>query len=399
MAKKSKRGLWFILALICAAFAVYAYVANPSTPGRDSPEQRYEVEKSGAGATADFVEAADAVHRAVDGVLARQASGVKVTQSVEREVPRQGVEGNIRWHFREITGQMSDDAAVLQRELKTAVSQAGGALLTAQPDTHEGLPVLRIDVGVKDTLGGDPLTLITDRLYIATKQTAAGQPSGKVRGELALVIDDFGYTREPIAAFAAINKPLTFAVLPFRTYSNEAASRGLSAGHQIILHLPVEPLSAASQSEEKTITVAMSDADIQAAAMRAVQSVPGIIGVNNHQGSRGTADKRVMRNILTVLKNKHLFFIDSRTNSQSVAYATAKELGLRAGENNIFLDNEDDLAAVKQQLRSAAAIAVRSGQAIAIGHARMNTAAAIEQMLPEFEAAGIKLVFASQVVQ
>nr|WP_092069394.1 divergent polysaccharide deacetylase family protein [Dendrosporobacter quercicolus]NSL47460.1 divergent polysaccharide deacetylase family protein [Dendrosporobacter quercicolus DSM 1736]SDL90490.1 hypothetical protein SAMN04488502_1011139 [Dendrosporobacter quercicolus] len=399
MAKKSNRGRWLVLAFVFLALALYGYMENQSTPKQEDGQSRYETEKSGAGAAADFSQTARAIHGAVDSALSAQGIGARIARSTDREVPRQEIEGTIRWHFREIVGQSSGDAAALERALASAAAPAGGALLTVQPDTYQGQPVLRIDVGIRDELGGEPLTIVTDRLYIADRQKAADQAPVNVRGELALVIDDFGYSREPITAFAAIDKPLTFAVLPYRTYSNEAAARGLSAGHQIILHLPLEPLAAAEQSEKTTIMVEMSDDDIQAATVRAVQAVPGIIGVNNHQGSRSTADQRVMRNVLAVLKDRHLFFIDSRTNSQSVAYATAQELGVRSGENNIFVDNEDDVAAIKRQLRSAGQIAIRNGRAIAIGHARMNTAAAVRQMLPEFEAAGIKLVFASQLLK
>ena len=398
MAKKSNHRKWFVVMFAIIALASYFYGANKPTDRPSS--QQYSLEKSGAAATADFTQSAKKIHDAVDSVLKQQGINPSETKEINKEVPRQGVEGKIRWHARDLAGSVSTEAArSLQQNLASQVKKAGGEVLTAQPDHYQGLPVLRIDIGLRDSLGGDAVTIVTDRIFIAEKGTAAAQPAIKTRGELALVIDDFGYTKEPIAAFAAINKPLTFAVLPYRTYSNEAAARGISSGHQVILHLPIEPLSAAEQSEQITITVDMSDSDIQATVMNAVQSLPGIIGVNNHQGSRGTADKRVMRNVLSVLKSKNLVFLDSRTNSQSVAYDTARQLGVRTGENNIFLDNDNDISAIKQQIRTAGEIAARRGTAIAIGHARMNTAAAVKEMIPELEAAGIKLVFADQLLQ
>lgn len=399
MAKKSNKRIW--LAVMVIFLAVVGYFYGTDRPANQpSNSAHYQLEKTGATATVDFTQSAKNIHAAVDAVLARKDIRLTDHKEADKEVPRQGIEGKIRWHVREMGVKVpADSVESLQRELTTAVKKSGGELFVIQPDQFQGTPALRLDIGVKDQLAGDAVTVITDKLYIMEKKLAATQTPVKTRGELALVIDDFGYTKEPISAFAAIPKPLTFAVLPYRTYSNEAAARAISSGHQVMLHLPIEPLAAAEQSEQITVTVAMSDQDIQATVANAIQAVPGIIGVNNHQGSRGTADKRVMVNVLSVIKSHSLFFIDSRTNSQSIAYDTAHQLGIRSGENNLFLDNEDEVAAIKRQLRKAAEIAVQRGTAIAIGHARLTTATAVKEMLPEFEAAGIKLVFASEVVK
>lgn len=215
---------------------------------------------------------------------------------------------------------------------------------------------------------------------------------------MAIIIDDFGYNKESIAAFAAMSRPITFAVIPYRPFSNEAAAQGVSSGKQVILHLPMEPLSKSSQSEDVTVSVNMSDEEIQDIVKRAVQSVPGLIGVNNHQGSRATADRRVMRNVLSVLKMNHLFFVDSRTNSQSIAAETARQMGVQTGENELFIDNTDEVSAVKAKLRTARDMAIKHGAVTVIGHARMNTALAVQEMMPELEAQGIQFVFVSQLL-
>ena len=106
-----------------------------------------------------------------------------------------------------------------------------------------------------------------------------------------------------------------------------------------------------------------------------------------------------MKNVMQVLKSKQLFFLDSRTNSQSVAGDTARQMGVHTADNQLFIDNVDDIAAVKKQIRTAKEMALHQGNAIIIGHARMNTAAAVRSMIPELENSGVQLVFLSQLVQ
>jgi len=216
---------------------------------------------------------------------------------------------------------------------------------------------------------------------------------------MAIVIDDFGYNEEPISAFADIDRPLTFAVIPYHLFSHEAAMRGISSGHQVLLHLPMEPLDKAEQSEELTITVTMSEQDIRDMTKNAIAEIPGLIGVNNHQGSRATADWRVMNGVLSEIKSHNLFFVDSRTNSQSLAASAARQMGIRTGENELFLDNVDDVSAIKAQLRTAQNMAIKHGSVTVIGHARMKTARAVREMVSELEDNGVQLVFVSQLLQ
>ncbi|MDR3589454.1 MAG: divergent polysaccharide deacetylase family protein [Negativicutes bacterium] len=403
MAKKSGNGKWIVLLLAILGAVAYFNSGDKPKETVGPPQQLYSLEKSGAATIADYTATARRVHAAVDNGLAAAKLTVQNVQETNRETPRQKVEGSIRWHTRQILLSVPPDTRIetVQQALDGPLKNSGGVILTSQPDNYQGLPVVRLDVGVRDSLEGDPLTLTTDRIYVTTRKKSeapAVKPSEVGSGKLAIIIDDFGYSAEPINAFAAISRPLTFSVLPYRAYSNEAASRGLSSGHQVILHLPMEALSAGEQAEPTSITVAMADPDIQAAVNKAVQSVPGIIGVNNHQGSKATADRRVMRSVLSILKADNLFFVDSRTNSQSVAFELSRQMGLRTGENDLFIDNSADVEAIKNQLRTAIHLANQHGSMTVIGHARMSTATAVREMIPEIEAAGVRLVFESELV-
>ncbi|VBB05875.1 divergent polysaccharide deacetylase [Lucifera butyrica] len=410
MAKRSSRKGWILLGM--ALLAAILYFQLPDKEKQDSGH-KYNTEKTGAGVVADFSAATNKIHSAVDQGMQKAGLSVKDVKDSKREVPRKEVEGTIRWTLREVLAAAPANASLdnVQSAIQSAIKAAGGEVFAAQPDTYKGMDVLRMDIGLKDTLAGDPVTMIAEKVYIAQEKVAGGKtalvpekktevrPPAPERAKMAIIIDDFGYNQEPIGMFASMGRPLTFSVLPYHIFSNEAASRGLAAGQQVMLHLPMEPMSASVGQEKTSIQVAMSDAEIRDIVTKAIQSVPGIVGVNNHEGSRATADPRVMKAVLGVIKNNDLFFIDSRTSSRSVAFDMAKQTGVPTGENSLFIDNSSDIAAIKEQLQRAAQIALRYGSIIVIGHARSNTAIAIREAIPDLEADGIRLVFVSQLVK
>lgn len=390
---------WLLLGVVLAAIIYYQTGKTPEQP-KPVPTPGYNLEKTGAGAVMDYSDSARKIHTAVDAVLANAKLAAKDVKESKREVPRQGVEGLIRWHNRQMFIELPD--VMSPENLEKLLVQADIKLLGNEPDTYSGQPVIRLDFGLQEKLGGEPLTMVTDRLYVAAKGKTAEKPKPKAagsRGEMAIVVDDFGYNREPIAGYADMGRPITFSVLPYRTYSTEAASRALGAGHLVMLHLPMEPMSASEGVEPTVITTGMSDEEIRQTVSKAIASIPGVKGVNNHQGSKATADRRVMKTVLGVIKSQNLFFIDSRTSSQSVAADVSRQMGIRTGENELFIDNSSDIGQIKNQLRKAIDLAERYGSVIVIGHSRPNTVVAVREMIPEIEAAGIRLVYVDQLVK
>jgi polysaccharide deacetylase 2 family uncharacterized protein YibQ len=128
-------------------------------------------------------------------------------------------------------------------------------------------------------------------------------------------------------------------------------------------------------------------------------TVPGAVGVNNHMGSKGTADPRVMRAVLAVVKAQGLVWVDSRTTTATVGAQLASEMGIRAASRHVFLDNEDDAQAIRTQIGRLIETARRQGEAVAIGHAHRLTAQVLREMLGEFDTLGIALVPASALVR
>jgi polysaccharide deacetylase 2 family uncharacterized protein YibQ len=161
----------------------------------------------------------------------------------------------------------------------------------------------------------------------------------------------------------------------------------------------VEPHDDVKAMGPGGVTVAMTDAEIQSVVRFGLASVPGAVGVNNHMGSRGTADRRVVRAILEVVRDRHLFFIDSRTTVDTVVEPVAAELGVPVARRLVFLDNEEEEEAIRQQMRRLIALAKERGSAIAIGHAQRITPRVVREMLEELDREDVTIVPVSRLVR
>jgi polysaccharide deacetylase 2 family uncharacterized protein YibQ len=220
--------------------------------------------------------------------------------------------------------------------------------------------------------------------------------SGKT-AKLALIVDDCGQWIATERGFVALDVPLTLSVLPGVPYTGTIAREASNAGKGVMLHLPMETLSGMNPGPGK-VTTEMTDAQIVAQVEADLAEVPLARGVNNHEGSKASADPRVMNDVIGVLaKRGGLFFIDSMTNAASVGERVAAANGVPTAARDVFLDNQEDVAYSEAQLREAAAIAHRNGSAIAIGHPRATTLAAVKALIPELQAEGIEFVLASSL--
>lgn len=219
----------------------------------------------------------------------------------------------------------------------------------------------------------------------------------------AIVIDDFaGPEKNGTADFFKIARPLNFAVMPNFPNSASIAHCALQSGYQVIVHMPMEPVRGDPCSlGPGAIYVRLSEGEIKKRIDQAVASVPGAVGMNNHMGSRATADIRVTRAVLRTVKEHGLFFLDSRTTAKSIVPQVAAEVGVPCASRTLFLDNVNSQAYIRRQLRELARLAILHGSAIGIGHVGrtgFNTARAIREMIPEFEAKEIKLVYISNII-
>lgn len=216
---------------------------------------------------------------------------------------------------------------------------------------------------------------------------------------LAIILDDLGNDDGAAQAVFAMPYPVTISILPNHVHSAEIAQQAQRRGDQVMLHLPMQSV-AKEHAEKQELHRGMSRADISRLVSEFLNEVPGVIGVNNHQGSASTADKKLMAELMPVLREHKLFYVDSRTSAATVAYDTAQRFGVPTAFRNVpFLDDVEDVSAVRKQIEIAIAGASRKKDAIAIGHAHPSTLEALRETLPQAQTHGVKLVFASELVR
>jgi len=225
-------------------------------------------------------------------------------------------------------------------------------------------------------------------------------PSAK----LAIVIDDFGYNGEGTDEMLTLPIPITAAIMPFSEYSKENAEKAEAAGKEVIIHMPMESLCGKPEwIGENGIFRKMSDEEIKAAVDEAYSILPNAVGINNHMGSAIMEDKRCVGVVLDVLKERDGFFVDSVTTAKSQGRTLAEEKGVPYLARKVFLDSTNDVELVKKNLRKAAEIALKDGEALAIGHVGPEggdtTVKALECLIPELEKAGITFVAASDLIE
>ncbi len=238
-----------------------------------------------------------------------------------------------------------------------------------------------------------------------TTESAASPPSPSASAsailgpQVAIIIDDCGYSEERCKLFLELPIPITLSILPMTPHGKQTQADALAAGKYVMLHLPMEPESATANPGNGAVTTEMTDDQIHAQVEADVDFLGGVAGANNHMGSKATSDPRVMHDVLDVLHERHMFFIDSETSEQTVGASVARELGVPTAQRNVFLDNKKDLTYVVGQLKQAQEVAKKQGSAIAIGHPNEATIQALAKTIPEMQAAGITFVPAASLVK
>lgn len=214
----------------------------------------------------------------------------------------------------------------------------------------------------------------------------------------AIIIDDLGNNWEMDRRFVESDLPLTLAVLPRCAFSEKVAQAAEQAGKPVLLHLPMEPLSGGNPGPGK-VTASMNSQEVQFTVEEDLKSVPGVEGISNHQGSKATAVASIASAIAEIAEKKHLYIVDSLTSPDSVFSKTAHRMQVKTASRQIFLDNRDEPEYIKGQLRELIRMASEKGEALAIGHVRKNTLRSIEEMLPAFETAKVRLVYARDILK
>lgn len=231
------------------------------------------------------------------------------------------------------------------------------------------------------------------------RESSAKTARPRKQGRVAIILDDAGFRQEPLRELARLGVPLSFAVLPNAPGAKAFAEEANERGFEVLCHLPLEPLGTAVSPGAGAITTAMSDTDIFTLSERSIRSIPHARGVNNHMGSRATADRRTMQQVLAAVQQTGTYFVDSRTTSSSVAASMARELDIRTASRDVFLDDDESVESVRRQLRLLIEVAESRGDAIGIGHLYPTTLRVLREELPRLRARGIEFVVASELVR
>lgn len=215
---------------------------------------------------------------------------------------------------------------------------------------------------------------------------------------IAIVIDDMGLDRKRSARMAGLHGPLTLSWLPYARELPAQSKAARANGHELMLHMPMEP-SVKADPGPNALLVSLDKGEIVKRFRAALDSFDGYVGVNNHMGSRFTADRAALAPVLAELHRRGLLWLDSRTTPNSAGIGLARELKMPWVGRDIFLDNEETVAAVKAQLAKTEQVAKRQGYAVAIGHPHDATIEALASWLPDVQKRGFVLVPVSAVVR
>lgn len=239
-----------------------------------------------------------------------------------------------------------------------------------------------------------------ERKEAAPAPTPGAPTTAKARPKVALIIDDMGSDRGAIDVVMSLDFPVTMAILPESPYAAEAIRMAGEKNRQYLLHLPLESISNLEEIEgtDGVITTAMTPEEIVSRFREDLSHVPGAAGVNNHMGSRFTSNARLMRILLGAVKDAGLFFIDSRTAADSVAYAEARRMGLATAERDVFLDADQDRSFIPGRLAELLRTARKRGWAVGIGHPFPQTLEVLRTARRLFNEYGVEAVPVSQLV-
>jgi polysaccharide deacetylase 2 family uncharacterized protein YibQ len=246
-----------------------------------------------------------------------------------------------------------------------------------------------------ETTEADALPRVTPKHL---RRSTAGRPptADSQGGDIVLIIDDLGFEGQPLDRVMALDPNINLAILPNGTRAEQFAKTLHARGFEVLCHLPMQPRGH-EMPGRNAILASMSDDEIASTTRLNIEAVPYARGVNNHMGSLATADRRIMTSVMGALPDG-MYFIDSRTGGSSVAATVAREMNVRTGSRNVFLDDVATESAVRRQLAELATAANKRGVAIGIGHPYPVTLRVLADELPGLKARGFRLVRASSVV-
>ncbi len=366
-----------IVALVVLIAAVWLlFRGEPGTTG--ALETRLVDLAAGRGVTREKILVDDPIQK-VDGIFVRTWR-FEFPTKVERE----GFVGDL-----EIEASARDAVLTLPTDLSSDVVRLRFGLDGEAFDLHLALATT-----------APPVAAVVPTATPKPQPTQKPQPAPDARGRLAILLDDGGQNLDLVAEAAALQAEVGFAILPFLPRSAETANALYKAGHEIWLHLPMEPENyPRNDPGPGALLLSMTTDELRIGIHSAINNIPHAVGVNNHMGSKVTADLKTMTWIMQELKSRNMAFIDSRTTVKTVAEDAARAQGVPVNRRHVFLDNDRKAPLIRKQLEEAVYRSRLEGEIIAIGHMDKVTIRVLTEDLPGLAKRGADLVNPSDLVR
>lgn len=279
----------------------------------------------------------------------------------------------------------------INASIDEAVRGAGGRIRSCV-ESRDGR-VMEMEVGTRRAATH---RCVFRRTKGSAAQAGLKRPAGP---RLTLIVDDFGYfDNRLVREYLALEVPFAVSVIPGLRHSGSVAKKAAAEGREVICHLPMEPEKGAEDDGEiPLVRTQMRRDEIVKAVERALDGIPGAIGMNNHMGSKATADRDVMDAVLSVCRRRGIFFVDSYTTAKSVVAESAAAAGVGTLRNDIFLDNRGE--DVRENMRKMLSIASRHGSVTGILHVRRDNLPHLRWLAGEARERGIRIVMLSEMIE
>ncbi len=353
--------------------------------------------------------------RLVDTILLTKNNWQLIeNSSEEKEVAVEGSASSVKISQRELAVGVPNTTSLAGAAewLKRRVDDTSLVYISGEESNYKKWDGYKVKIGIEAKAGDGTKSFVTDTITFFHNSNLNKEDKDvkdipktdkpqtkKYSGKLAVIIDDCGYDMKNVRALLDTKFPFSYAILPFKDFSSDVLAMVNEQGRVPMLHLPMEPMDKSAMSEGKsTVQVSMTADQQRALVRKAVNSLPGIMGVNNHQGSRATSDPTTMKNVLRELKENNLFFVDSKTTGATKGRDIARSMGVPTARNDIFLDNSTNPEEIRKQIYKAFELADKNGSAIAICHARPGTAACWTKYADEFRKSGITFVSVTELL-
>lgn len=266
------------------------------------------------------------------------------------------------------------------------------------PDIHD--EIAKIIEATEDPTFDELETINESQLEEKSDENTAAkeEPAAPAKKLIAIVIDDMGINKKRTAEINAIKAPITASFLTYGTQLAEQVQTSKDSGHEIILHIPMEPYSAANTAPDQLL-VKMSNEQIADRFEKMLQKIDGLKGGNNHMGSRFTENREKLAVVMKILKEKNMFFLDSKTSVKAIGCEVAAKYDVDCANRDVFLDNENNFEYITGQLKRTERIAQNKGYAIAIGHPKSETVKALQNWLKNLDKDKFETVTISELLK